>query len=91
MEPFGPENMRPVFLAKNVVNSGYSRILKDQHIKFEVKQNNVVMSGIGFHMPEKAAIVLSGNPFDLVFTLEENEYQGNVRLQLMVIDCKPSE
>ena len=34
MEPFGPENMRPVFLAKNVMDTGYSKIVKEQHIRF---------------------------------------------------------
>ena len=90
MEPFGPENMRPVFVARNVVNSGYSKLLKDQHVKFEVKQNGVAMSGIGFNMPEKADLVFSGQPFDIVFTLDENEFNGNTRLQMMVMDCKPS-
>jgi single-stranded-DNA-specific exonuclease len=90
MEPFGPENMRPVFVAKNVINSGYSKLLKDQHIKFEVKQNGVAMSGIGFNMPEKADMVFSGKPFDIVFTLDENEFNGNTRLQMMVLDCKPT-
>ena len=90
MEPFGPENMRPVFVAKNVTNSGYSKLLKDQHIKFEVKQNGVAMSGIGFNMPEKANLVLSGQPFDIVFTIDENEFNGNTKLQMMVMDCKPS-
>jgi len=90
MEPFGPENMRPVFVAKNVINSGYSKLLKDQHMKFEVKQNGVAMSGIGFNMPEKADLVFSGKPFDIVFTLDENEFNGNTRLQMMVLDCKPT-
>ena len=90
MEPFGPENMRPVFVARNVTNSGYSKLLKDQHMKFEVKQNGVAMSGIGFNMPQKANLVFSGQPFDIVFTLDENEFNGNTRLQMMVLDCKPS-
>ncbi len=90
MEPFGPENMRPVFVAKNVINSGYSKLLKDQHMKFEVKQNGVAMSGIGFNMPEKSDLVFSGKPFDIVFTLDENEFNGNTRLQMMVLDCKPT-
>jgi single-stranded-DNA-specific exonuclease len=90
MEPFCPENMRPVFVAKNVINSGYSKLLKDQHMKFEVKQNGVTMSGIGFNMPEKADLVFSGKPFDIVFTLDENEFNGNTRLQMMVMDCKPA-
>ncbi len=41
MEPFGPENMRPVFVAKNVQDTGYSKIVKELHVRFVVKQGNV--------------------------------------------------
>ncbi len=90
MEPFGPENMRPVFIAKNVVDSGYSKLLKEQHIKFVVKQNNITQNGIGFKMREKLDLLQSKQPVDLVFSLEENEWNGNVTIQLMVDDCKLS-
>lgn len=90
MEPYGPENMRPVFLVENVVDTGYSDLLKEQHVRFNIKHNNIVLSGIGFNMPSKLNIVKSGKPFDIVFTLDENEWNGNKRLQLMVIDCRPS-
>jgi single-stranded-DNA-specific exonuclease len=43
MEPFGPENLRPVFIAKNVKESGFSKIVKDQHIRFVVKQNGITI------------------------------------------------
>ena len=90
MEPFGPDNMRPVFLAEGVMDNGYSDLLKEQHIKFNIKQNETSFSGIGFNMPQKFDIVKSGKPFDIVFTIDENEWNGNKRLQLMVIDCKLS-
>ena len=90
MEPFGPENMRPVFIAKNVVDGGYSKLLKEQHVKFNVKQNNVSQNGIGFNMPQKLELLQSKQPVDLVFSLEENEWNGNVNIQLMVDDCKLS-
>jgi len=90
MEPFGPENMRPVFIAKNVVDGGYSKLLKEQHVKFHVKQNNISQNGIGFNMPEKLDILQSKQPVDVVFSLEENEWNGNVTIQLMVDDCKLS-
>lgn len=90
MEPFGPENMRPVFKAKNVVDTGYSKLLKEQHVKFVVKQNNITQNGIGFKMPEKLDLLQSKQPVDLVFSLEENEWNGNVTIQLMVDDCKLS-
>ncbi len=90
MEPFGPENMNPVFIVKNVKDNGYSRILKDKHIKFEVIQNNTRMSGIGFNMAEKFYLLQNNQPVDIVFSLEENEYNGNVRIQMKVIDFRPS-
>ena len=53
MEPLGPENMRPVFMVRHVTDSGYSRIVKEQHIKFSLRQDNIVFNGIGFGMAEK--------------------------------------
>ena len=89
MEPFGPENMRPVFVAKNVQDAGYSKIVKEQHIRFVVKQGNISFSGIGFNMAGKFGLLKK--PFDLVFTIDENEWNGNVSLQLKVIDLRASE
>ncbi len=90
MEPFGPENLRPVFIAKNVVDTGYSKLLKDKHVKFSVKQNNTTLAGIGFNMPEKFELLKTNQPVDIVFSIEENEFQGNKSLQLKIIDCKMS-
>jgi single-stranded-DNA-specific exonuclease len=90
MEPFGPENMRPVFIAKNVVDGGYSKLLKEQHVKFHVKQNNISQNGIGFNMPEKLELLQTKQPVDIVFSLDENEWNGNISIQLMVDDCKLS-
>ncbi len=90
MEPFGPDNMRPVFVAKGVTDSGFSKIVKDHHVKFVVKQNGITFNGIGFNLADKFPILLSQQPFDIVFTIDENEFQGNVSLQLKVIDLLPS-
>jgi single-stranded-DNA-specific exonuclease len=89
MEPFGPENMRPVFVAKNIQDTGYSKIVKEQHIRFVVKQDKFSFTGIGFNLAEKFALLK--NPVDLVFTLDENEWNGTVSLQLKVIDLRSSE
>ena len=89
MEPFGPENMRPVFVAKNVQDTGYSKIVKELHIRFVVKQDKFSFTGIGFNLAEKFALLKK--PFDLVFTLDENEWNGNKSLQLKVIDLRSSD
>ncbi len=90
MEPFGPENMRPVFLAKNVMDTGYSKIVKEAHLRFVVKQHDVTITGIGFNLAHKFPLLQTKQPFDIVFTLDENEWNGNKSLQLKVIDLKVS-
>ena len=91
MEPVGPDNMRPVFIAKNVWDTGYSKIVKEAHIRFVLKQNNINLTGIGFNMAEKFPLLQMNHPLDIVFTIEENEYNGNTTLQLKMIDLKLSE
>lgn len=89
MEPFGPENMRPVFVAKKVQDTGYSKIVKEQHLRFVVKQDKFSFTGIGFNLASRSELLKK--PFDLVFTLDENEWNGDISLQLKVIDLRSSE
>ena len=91
MEPFGPENLRPVFVAKKVWNTGYSKIVKEEHIKFSLKQNNTVFTGIGFKMADKFHLLQMNKPVDVVFKIDENEWNGNKTLQLRLIDLRLSE
>jgi len=91
MEPFGPENMRPVFIARNVLDNGWSKIVKEEHIKFSLRQNNIVYSGIGFGMADKFHLLQLQHPLDVVFTLDENEWNGNKNLQLKIIDFRLAE
>ncbi|MEO8172021.1 MAG: single-stranded-DNA-specific exonuclease RecJ [Sediminibacterium sp.] len=90
MEPFGPENMRPVFIAKNVHDAGFSKIVKEQHIRFVLKQNNITLTGIGFNMAAKFPLLQNRQPLDIVFTIDENEWNGEKNLQLKMIDLKPT-
>ena len=91
MEPFGPENMRPVFITKGCVDFGYSKVLKEAHLKLVLKHNDSIMSGIGFNMAEKFALLQNGNPVDIVYSIDENEWNGNKTLQLKIIDIRNSE
>ncbi|MBS1642164.1 MAG: single-stranded-DNA-specific exonuclease RecJ [Bacteroidetes bacterium] len=91
MEPFGPENMRPVFIAKKVYNTGFSKIVKEQHIRFSLIQHNKTLNGIGFNMVNKFDELLMNKPIDVVFTLDLNEWNNEKHLQLKVIDFKLSE
>jgi single-stranded-DNA-specific exonuclease len=91
MEPFGPENLRPVFIVKKVVDNGWSKVVKEQHIRFSVKQDNVTISGIGFGMADKFNLLQNKQPVDIVFTIDSNEWNDTTSLQIRVIDFQLSE
>jgi len=91
MEPFGPENVKPLFVVKKVTDSGYSRVVKEQHIKFSLRQDNILFNGIGFGMAKKFHLLESKKPVDVVFTLDENEWNNEKHLQLRVIDFRLAE
>lgn len=90
-EPHGPGNMKPVFTAKNVfaVNA---RLLKEKHIKMSLEQpgHDPVIEAIMFNRPDLFELVSSEAPMDIVFTLEENEWQTKKTLQLNIKDLRSS-
>ena len=90
-EPFGPENMTPVFLTKNIKDTGYAKPLgkDDEHLKLFVKQNNSEGFGaIAFNFGNKLEMVTNQKPFEAVYCIDENEYNGAVTLQLRIKDLK---
>lgn len=87
--PFGNGNMRPVFYAKLVRDTGYSRVLKEKHLKLSMRQGeSEIVEGIAFNMAEHYEKVHSRTPFHAYFVVEENNYQGSVSLQLQVRNIK---
>lgn len=92
-EPFGPANMRPVFLTRHLYDyKGYSRVVKDQHLRLVVHQHSgVIIDGIGFGLADKYPIVMQGKPFDVVYTLDENDYNDRVTIQMKIIDVRAAE
>jgi single-stranded-DNA-specific exonuclease len=91
MEPFGPDNLRPTFLARRVYNTGYSKVVKEAHLRFVLQQNGVKINGIGFNMSDKMCLLTENKPIDLVFRIDENEWNGEKSLQIKVLDCRQSE
>lgn len=90
MEPFGPDNMSPTFCARRVYNTGWSKVVKEAHLRFVVRQGNCTLTGIGFGMAEKMPLLLQDKPVDLVFKIDENEWNGEKNLQLKVMDVRLS-
>ena len=90
-EPFGPGNMTPVFMAENLRDTGYAKGVGEdgKHLKFALTQNGSrPISGIGFNLGEKLSLVKEGKPFNAVFSLDENEWQGVTSLQLKLRDLR---
>lgn len=90
-EPFGPQNMSPVFLTKGVKDSGYAKAIggKEEHLKLFVKQNNSQGFGaIGFGLGNKLDLASHKKPIDIVYHIDENEFNGNVTVQLRLKDLK---
>ena len=89
MEPCGPDNLFPVFLSRSVKDFG-SRIVKEEHIRFQLEQNGKMITGIGFRMAEKFGMLQISDKIDVVYTIDENEWNGTKTLQLKIIDFRPS-
>lgn len=89
--PFGPGNMTPVFMTQGVHDIGYGKTVGSDHshLRLVLKQGNSnSFTGIGFGMADKEAIARKGNLFKLAYVIDENEWQGNVSLQLRIKDLK---
>ncbi len=90
MEPFGPENMAPVFVAEDVYLASSLSVLKEKHLKFSVKQLNSqsTLTCIGFGLGHLAEQISQDMLLKLAFTVEENEFRGVKSLQLNIKDIK---
>jgi len=90
--PFGPGNMAPVFRTKGLVDKGYARIVGANHLRLFVMYpgiHNPEYNAIAFGQSDYLQMVLNGKTFSLCYHIDENEWNGNVSLQLVVKDIKP--
>ncbi|MEO6687441.1 MAG: single-stranded-DNA-specific exonuclease RecJ, partial [Dyadobacter sp.] len=89
MGPFGPGNMTPVFESKEVSLAGQPTIMKEKHIKFDVKQNgSPIFTAIGFGMSQFYQDLIKGRTFSICYNLEENNFRDKKTLQLFLKDIK---
>ncbi len=92
MAPYGPGNMRPVFLARGVVDSGSARLVGEHHLKMRLLHPDAPrrsFDAIAFKQANWLELVRSGKPFSVLYTLEDHEWQGRVSTQLNIKDIKP--
>jgi single-stranded-DNA-specific exonuclease len=90
-EPFGPENMTPVFVTKNAIDTGYPKFMgaNNEHIRLFVKQNNSEgIAAIGFNLANKKELIANQKPFQMAYCIDENEWNGQLSLQLRLKDIQ---
>ena len=89
--PFGPQNMSPVFMTNDVLETGYGKCVgqDDKHLKISVMQKNTEpINGIGFGLGDKLEFTNTKTPFKIAYAIDENEWNGRVSLQLKLKDIK---
>jgi single-stranded-DNA-specific exonuclease len=92
-QPFGPENMSPIFVSRNVFDTGSGRMVgsSGEHLKLDLCQESTgqkSFSAIAFSQANHFEYIKGGNPFDICYSLEMNEFRGNRNLQLNIRDIK---
>tara|TARA_B100000929_G_C15494449_1_gene415538 strand:- start:390 stop:2084 length:1695 start_codon:yes stop_codon:yes gene_type:complete len=92
--PFGPGNMSPVFLTKGLTDTGFGKCVGEDktHLKCQVKQegSKATFDVIGFNLGEKLKLIQEGKKFDAVYSLDENTWNGNTKIQLKLKDIRES-
>ena len=93
--PFGPDNNKPVFRTRHVFDYGTSRLVgrEQEHLKLELvdSHSESIMNGIAFGQYEHNDHIKALYPFDIVYTIEENNYNGGSSIQLFIKDIKIEE
>ena len=90
-EPFGPGNLRPIFVSRDVEVVGVPTIVGKGHLKMKVKQNGSgAFDVIGFNMHEYLPVIRNGdeNQLNIAYSLEENEWNGRRTLQIRLRDVE---
>jgi single-stranded-DNA-specific exonuclease len=95
-QPFGPENMSPIFMSKNVFDSGSGRMVgsSGEHLKLDLCQDSSKVKSIpaiAFNQANHFEYIKGGNPFEICYSIEMNEFRGNRNLQINIRDIKTPE
>ena len=92
--PFGPGNNKPIFYTSHVTDYGTSRLVghRQEHLKLELLDSTSgrIINGIAFNMRENYEYIKSGKPFDICYTIEDNQH-GNNDIQIFLRSMRPCE
>ena len=90
-EPFGPKNMTPTFLTKDVKDTGYGKPMgqDEEHLRLFLKQNGSEgIAAIGFGLGDKFDLTTNQKPFQVAYNIDENEWNGKTSVQLRLKSIK---
>ncbi len=91
LEPFGPDNPRPTFVTRQLINNRYTRrVGKGEHLHIDLTDTRVAIEGIAFNKGDWAPYLQNGNAVDVCYSLEENTFNHRTTLQMRVQDLKES-
>ena len=90
MAPFGPKNLQPLFMTKRLKIKDKAKVIKEQHLKFSVYQeeHNKTFEAIGFGLAHKIDLINKAKSLKMVYHIDLNEYRGNKTIQLIIKDIK---
>ena len=91
--PHGPHNMTPVFMSRGVLDTGFSKIVGNNHLKLELYQPNTQLTkveAIAFNKGDFLNFFKRNIPVDIVYKIKVNEFRGTTSIQLMIEEIKPS-
>lgn len=95
LEPFGPQNLNPVFVTPGLLDTGRSRAVGNdgKHLRVQLRcpHSNLLMEGIGFGLQPKLELLQSGKPVSVAYHLEMNTFRDKQNLELRVLDIKIGE
>lgn len=92
LEPFGPNNPHPLFVTRALINNRYTKRVGKlgEHLKLDLTDRNLAISGIAFGKGEMATFIQNGNAVDVCYSIEQNTYNGVTSLQMKVEDIIPA-
>ncbi|MFD1628556.1 single-stranded-DNA-specific exonuclease RecJ [Pseudopedobacter beijingensis] len=87
--PFGPQNMTPIFMTRNVYSYGYGTVVGNNHLKMSIRQkDSIVFDCIAFGLGDYFEQINRGTPFDVCYTIEENVWKERRNIQLNIKGIK---
>ena len=90
MEPFGPNNFKPIFCSRNCVTTSQTRTVgnDNKHLQLFIKSKNKIYKGIAFGRGDLLNKINESKGFDILYSVEKNTWNGNTELQLIIMDLK---